>query len=353
MAGLESDINAASRSYEARSQPLPGIDIQEGERFLNEMRNHSSGENIDSDSIQQSIYEFDEIMRNKYLEGLSENGVFKAVRRLYMRLANKGAMDILKKGVNEFDQVITENEQERERLKGRIKEEYSNLYDIHDRMAKKAKEIKRAENGILYISNKQSELERLLFSKKDGGTGEQPSFAYLSGEYIDKPTYLLSRESSELKLMEELAKDELSPLYADVMALNEDYKSIEGNAKYLRALARQKSEEITELHKNKALVNTGLIRIMEEQLESAKLVEDSGEVVNKNLVMSSAAKQYLASNYNALFGRMSLNIQKKSEWESADKRLRSNIDAYCERNQVGSEDSKAGAMAILYERGIL
>lgn len=351
---LESEVNAGSKMYVGAGQPLPGIDLQEGEKFLNEMRNHTNGAPPNSGSIQQNIYEFDEMMRKEYIEGLSESSLFKAVRMLYMRLTNKGANDILKRGVGEFDVIIKENEAERERLKARISEEYSSLYEIHDRMAKKAEEIKKAENGILYISNKQSELERLMFSKREGSSArDEMSFAYLSGEYRDKPMHLLSRESSELKLMDELARDELNPLYADVIALNEDYKSVESNSKYLRAQARQKSDEITELHRNKARINTGLIKIMNEQLESAKLAERSGKVVNSNLAMSAAAKRFMANNYHSLFSRMSMNIENKSEWESADKRLKSQVDDYCERNQVGSEDTKTGARAILYERGML
>jgi len=262
--------------------------------------------------------------------------------------------NILELGSNAFGQVIKENEAERDRLEGRIDEAYARREEVHSRMAELAGKIKKSENGILYIANKESEIERLVFSKRESeDTKGKLSFAYLSDEYHDKRIDALSQEASELKLMEERARDRLNPLYADVKCLNEQYKQADQNTEVLRALSRQKSAEITELHRNKARINTELIRIMKEQMESARLAEKSARTVNSNLAMAGAAKEYIARNFYPIFNRMSLKIEPNKRGESADARLASQLDDYCERAQVGSEDDRTGAMAILYERGII
>jgi hypothetical protein len=141
-------------------------------------------------------------------------------------------------------------------------------------------------------------------------------------------------------------------MYVDVKNKQIDYNDTERSRKLLMIAKRKASSEITELHRQKVTINTGLITIIDKQQKNARLGEASSRLVYANRAIADSVRQYLRENFDPLFRRYEMGFESDSAGLRAKEDLDTRIDALSDDSQVNYESEKAEAHSILNSFGI-
>jgi hypothetical protein len=225
--------------------------------------------------------------------------------------------------------------------------------DIYGQITDLGTRIKQYEGGILFTRTKRSEIEAIILSKGSNGTkAEEVRLVALGEEYRSKPMQTLMKEKREFETLVERAGERLEPMYAEVKNKQIEYTDAEQSRKLVMIAKRKASAEITELHRQKVKINTGLITVMDKQLKNAKLAEESSRMAGANKALADVVVQYLRENFDPLYRTYELGPESSGASQRAKADLDSRIDALAEDSQVNYESGKAEAHSILNSFGI-
>jgi hypothetical protein len=324
-----------------------------GEMLEKELGKSSRARGSSSQELIRAGYDLDEAIRQGYVDENFSNPAMKAMAKLYLTIKNEGAADILEKNARAFDEQIKRNEAMRDEYDSELDKINLKADDIYGQIADLGTKVKQYENGILFTKKKSSEIEEIICSKRGrAGNAEDVELAALGEDYRSKPVQTLMREKREFETLAERASERLEPMYEDVKGKQADYDDAERSRKLIMIAKRKVSSDITELHRQKAMINTGLIKLMEKQLKSARLAEESSKIVNTNRATADIAMQYLRENFDQFFRGYGMAVESNTASQRAKSDLDGRIDALSEEAQVNYESGKAEAHSILNSFGI-
>jgi hypothetical protein len=330
-----------------------GLDRVSGEMLEKELGKSSRLRGTASQDITKAGYDLDELARQGYVEERFSSPVTRAVAKLYLTLKDEGASEILEKNTKVFDEQIKKHEAMREDYDRELDRINLRADDVYGQIADLGAKVKQYENGILFTRTKTSEIEAIIFSKSGkAGNAADVELVALGEEYRAKPLQALMREKRELETLAERADERLEPMYVEVKNRQIEYNDAERSRKLIMMAKRKASSEITELHRQKVMINTGLITIIDRQLKNARLAEESNKLVHANRAMADIVRQYLRENFDPLFRRYELGFEDDAASLRAKADLDGKIDSLSDDSHVDYESDKAEAHSILNSFGI-